>query len=141
MALNNAKVELTLGELQELQGAKALAEQETAEIKRQLETAKGVDGDERVAKVSKFARHCLEIARFAIANCPPEVIKGWPYEALRGLCDTIDALPDFSTSDRDMAIDLRSFAAYCEEHELRRRGVVAPKRIVVPPVDEAAHDV
>jgi hypothetical protein len=141
MSLNNAKVEMTLGELQELQGAKAKAEQETAEVRKQLEIAKSISGDERVAKVTAFARHCLTVARFAIANCPPEVIKGWPYESVRGLCATIDSLPDFSTVDRDMAIDLLSFAADCEEHELRRRGVVAPKRITVPPVDKAAHDI
>jgi hypothetical protein len=133
---------ISLDEYNALVASKAQADQETAKVRKQLEIAKGVSSDERVARVTKFARHCLEVARFAVANCPPEMIKGWPYQALRGMCDTIESLPDFSTNDRDMAIDLRGFAADCEEHELRRRGVEHPKRqVIVPPVDGTAHDV
>lgn len=128
---------LSLEDYNALLAAKSRAEQETAAVKQELEIAKGVNGDERVAKMTTFARHCLTIARFAVANCPPEMIKGWPYKALRGLCETIDVLPDFSTSDRDMAIDLLGFATECEEHDLRRR----LKHIEMPPVDKAAHDV
>jgi hypothetical protein len=140
MSLNNAKIEMTLGELQELQGAKTRAEQETADVRKLLEIAKGIDGDERVAKVTAFARHCLTIARFAIANLPPETIKRWPYEALRSLCNTIDVLPDFSTQDRDMAIDLLGFASECEKLELFRLGRDR-QPIVMPPVDTTAPDV
>lgn len=140
MSLNNAKVEMTLGELQELQGAKTRAEQETAELRKELEIAKSVDGDERVAKVTAFARHCLTIARFAVANLPPETIKRWPYDALRALCATIDVLPDYSINDRDMAIDLLAFARDCEALELQRRGI-DKRAITIPPIDTAAHDV
>jgi|SRR5215469_14386771 len=134
---------LSMEDYNNLQAAKAKAEQETFEALKQLEIAKGVDGDARVAKIAKFARHCLEIARFAVANCPPEAIKGWPYEDLRALCATIEALPDYGPNDQSMAMDLLEFAADCEERELFRRGVAQPKRQVVklPPVDTSAHDV
>lgn len=118
--------------------AKQQAFEETVAVRKELEIAKGVNGDERVAKVTTFARHCLTIARFAVANLPPETIKRWPYDSLRGLANTIECLPDFSTDDRDMAIDLLDFARHCEELELRRRGEVPV--VQLPPVDTGAHD-
>jgi len=130
---------LSLEDYNNLQQAKSAAEQETAAVRKELEIAKGVSGDERVAKVTAFARHCLTLARFAVANCPPTEIKGWPFEVLRKLADTIDVLPDYSLDDRDLAIDLRAFARDCEELELHRRGRDA-RAVAIPPVDTSAHD-
>lgn len=128
---------LSLQEYNDLQAAKTRAEAETAEVRAQLEAAKFINGDERVAKVTAFARDCLTLARFAIANCPPEMIRGWPYEELRRIADTIDVLPDYSLSDRDMSIDLHSFARDCEAHEIRRRA--EPKSTKLTPAEVAEH--
>jgi hypothetical protein len=120
---NPITLTLSMEDYNALLAAKQQANEETAEVRRQLEAAKFVDGDARVVSVTKFARDCLTIARFAVANLPPEMIKSWPYEALRRVAETMETLPDFGISDRDMAIDLLAFARDCEAHELRRRGI------------------
>jgi len=130
---------LSLEDYNALQLAKQQALEETAEVRRQLEAAKFVDGDARVAVVTRFARDCLTVARFAVANLAPELTRGWPFEALRRIADTIDVLPDYTLQDRDMAIDLRSFARECEQHEIRRHAT--GREISMPPVDKSAPDV
>jgi len=86
--------------------------------------------DGLIEKLTAFARDCLTIARFGVANLPPEMIPGWPHKELKRICETIDGLPDCSVNDRDMAIDLLGFVRDCEEHELRRRGAAkAPQKL------------
>lgn len=128
---------LSLEEYNALQAAKSRAEAETAEVRAELRAAKFIDGDARVKAVTAFARDCLTLARFAVANCPPEVIRGWPYEVLQRVANTMEDLPDFDLSDRDMAIDLLSFARDCEAHEIRRRA--EPKATKLTPADVEEH--
>lgn len=118
-----AKVEISYDKLQETLGKISAAEQEAAALRQQLVDEKLRDPSERVAEVTAFARDCLTVARFAVANLPPEMIKGWPYEELRRIGQNIGKLPDCSISDRDMGIDLVAFARECEavENERRRR--------------------
>jgi len=117
----NATVNISLDELNTTIAKIAVAEQEIAVLRQQLTDAKLRDPSERVAEVTRFARNCLTITRFAVANLPPEMIKGWPWEALRRVAEDITLLPDCSIDDRDMAIDLVAFSRECEEHERRRR--------------------
>lgn len=109
-------------DLAEARGEAATARQETL-------AARLVDPTGALTKLNAFARDCLTIARFGVANLPPEMIVGWPYEILGRICDTIDALPDCSTDDRDMANDLRGFVRDCEGHELRRRAAPKPTKL------------
>jgi hypothetical protein len=118
---------LSMDDYNALLAGKAKAEQETAEALKQLEQAKFVDGDARVARVTAFARDCLTLAQFAVANCPPEMIKGWPYDTLKRVADGLVELPDYAIHDRDMAIDLRSFARDCEKYEVSRKSGEPPE--------------
>ena len=133
---NPITLQLSLEDYNAMQAAKTKAEQETAEVRKELEAAKFVDGDERVAKVTAFAREALTVARFAVANLPPEMIRSWPYQALLRLAETIGDLPDCSINDRDMAIDLIAFARDCETHEIRRRA--EPRATRMTPADVEA---
>ena len=99
----------------------AEARREAAAAREEAVKSRLADPTETVAKLTTFARECLTIVRFGVANLPPEMIRSWPYEALRRVCETIDVLPDCSTNDRDMAIDLLGFVRDCESHEIRRR--------------------
>jgi hypothetical protein len=133
---NPITLQLSLDDYNAMQSAKTKAEQETAEVCKELEAAKFVDGDERVAKVTAFAREALTVARFAVANLPPEMIRSWPYQALFKIAETINDLPDCSINDRDMAIDLAAFARDCEAHEIRRRAEPRPTRMTPADVEE-----
>lgn len=117
----SATVNMSLDEYEVLKARAAKAESETLAVQVELAAAKMADPTSTVTKVTAFAREALNIARFAIANCPPEVIKNWPYESLRRVCDTINCLPDFDENDRSMALDLREFIGQCEQHAQRRR--------------------
>jgi hypothetical protein len=113
-------LQLNLNDYNALIDARAKAEQELAVVHAELLAAKIADPSGRLPAITTFARECLTIARFAIANLPPEMIRGWPYQALRNVCNTIDILPDYSADDRDMALDLLNFAKDCEDHAIRR---------------------
>lgn len=135
-------VTLSLEDYQALQSAKAQAESLAADTRKQLEAAKFIDGDTRVVEMAAFARDCLTLARFAIANCPPEVIRGWPYETLRRIAQKMAVLPDCSYADEEMAIDMLAFAREVEQHEIRRRNnaAAAPERIEVERTVQVAAD-
>jgi hypothetical protein len=124
---NAITLTLSMDDYNALLAAKAKAEQETVEALKQLEAARFVDGDTRVARMAVFARDCLTLARFAVANCPPEMIKGWPYETLKRVADGLCELPDYTAGDRDMAIDLISFARDCEKYEVSRKSGEPPE--------------
>lgn len=126
MSITGAKIELTLGDYEGLQNQIREAQAEAAKLRQQVIDARLADPTNTIVKVTAFAREALTVARFGIANLPPEMHPRWPFQALRNVAETISCLPDFSTDDRDMAHDLKAFANECEFHELRRAGVSAP---------------
>lgn len=134
--MQSATLTMTLADYQELLNARKRAEQEVADVREELARAKLVDPTNTIAGLTKFARDCLTVAQYAVANLPPELNKGWPYEALIRVCENIDVLPDCSTNDRDMAIDVINFAKDCEDHEIRRRNAPRPTRMTAQDVEE-----
>lgn len=118
----NAKVEMSYSEVQSLIEGKNAAEKAYGELLAASKVVKVGPPGEALAKLNIFARDALDIVRFAVANLPPEMTPNWPFEALRKLCENVSDLPDADTNDHDMAIDLKSFVAECEKHELRRKG-------------------
>lgn len=111
------------------------AEQEAAEARVALQAQRLEDPTGRVPALTSFARECLTIARFAVANLPPETIRGWPVEALRRMTLGLKDLPDYDVNDRDMAIDLLNFADECAQHEIRRRALPPPVRLTQEEID------
>jgi hypothetical protein len=111
------------------------AEQEAADGRAALQAQRLEDPTGRVPALTSFARECLTIARFAVANLPPETIRGWPVEALRRMILGLKDLPDYDVNDRDMALDLLNFADDCAQHELRRRGAPPPTKLTQAEID------
>jgi hypothetical protein len=134
--MQSATVQMTFADYQALLDARVKIEQELAKVQAELAAAKLADPTETVAKVTALARDCLTIARFAVANLPPEMIRRWPYQELRQIAENLHLLPDCSISDRDMAIDLLDFARSCEEHEIRRRAEPKPTKLTPEDVEE-----
>jgi hypothetical protein len=127
--MTSATLTISMIDYTKMQTDLAVSRAETATAQAETLAARLVDPVGVLVKLTAFARDCMTIARFGIANLPPEMIPGWPYETLRRICDTIDALPDCSQDDRDMATDLRGFARDCEGHEIRRRSAPKPTKL------------
>jgi len=134
--MQSATLTLSMHDYTKMQTDLAEARREAAAAREEVKRLAFADPTDRVTKVAAFARDCLTLARFAVANCPPEMIRGWPYQELRRICETIDVLPDYSINDRDMAIDLLAFAKDCEEHEIRRRAEPRPTKLTANEIAE-----
>lgn len=135
--MSHATLSISLDDYNTLLAARAAAERALTEAHHDLAAAKLVDPSGRLPALVAFSRDCLTIARFAVANLPPEMIRSWPYEALRRIATELPALPDATHDDRDMALDLMNFAKDCEDHELRRRA--EPKATKMSSADVAEH--
>jgi len=126
--MTTATLTLSMNDYNALLAQRAEARQEVAKLQAELIAAKLGDPREAMPKVLSFARDCLTIARYAVANLDPSLSVGWPYETLRAIAEALPLLPDANTNDRDMAIDLLAFANDCERHEIRRRNAPKPTR-------------
>jgi hypothetical protein len=135
--MSQAMLTISLDDYNAMLATRAVAEQELAIATNQLIEAKLVDPSGRLPALVAFSRDCLTIARFAVANLPPEMIRSWPYEALRRVAAGLPLLPDAREDDRDMALDMINFAKDCEDHDIRRRA--EPKATKMTPADVAEH--
>jgi len=121
-----AKIEMTLEEYNELVAKRVAAENELADVKKQLTDARATSlaietgGESAAKRLDKLVRDAVTVVRFAVANLPPETTPGWPVNALQSVAANLDALPTFSIDDRDLHSELRAFAREAESHEVRR---------------------
>lgn len=132
----NATLNISLADYQELLTARTRLEQENAAVRAELLVAKMEDSTGKLPSITVFARDCMMIARYAIANLPPELNCGWPYEELRRVANNMHVLPDCSVDDRDMALDMLNFADDCEQHETRRRNRPRPTKMTPEDIEE-----
>jgi hypothetical protein len=107
-------VTITVSEFMSLQERIKTAENEAADLRKQLGAASLVDPSGRVPVLVDTIRTIMTVAQFAVANLPPET-KGWPVAEVKKLACGISALPDVTTAEAEMAIDLISFAAEIDE--------------------------
>lgn len=126
----NSTVNLTLDDYNALQLAKVTAENEAASLRKQLADAKlDVDSSGIVRKLTTAARDMLHVVRFAVANCPPETVHGWPFDKLVEISRHIEALPDATSDDVSFAIELQKFAFECKKIELQRQ-IMKQKQVI-----------
>jgi hypothetical protein len=130
--MKSVTLTISMEEYQALIEGRNKAEREAAEANAQAIAARMSDPTATVEKVTAFARQCLTVVNYAVANLPPEVNKGWPYEALTRVCEMMNVLPDFGPNDRDMAIDMLNFANDAKTLELRRKGEAKPPTKFTP---------
>ncbi len=107
---------IDLGEFQALQDAKTKAELALSQMQQEIITKKIEASDAVLYSISRAA---LEIVRFAVANLPPESIKGWPTMALRTIACELPAMPDTVNDDKEFALTLSVFADECDRYEHR----------------------
>jgi hypothetical protein len=116
-------ITLTGDEYQELLNNTKTANNDAAALRAELVKVRTEALEQGVVSgklLCELVRHSLTVTRFAVANLPPETIRGWPTEALRKVVMGIPALPDYSIDDRDLAGELRAFADECDRWALER---------------------
>jgi len=118
-------------EYQALQKARAEAETESAKLRSDLVQAKLGDPSSLVRAVNIVARDAIAIVRFAMANCPPETIRNWPFESLRSIANRIATLPDYTSDDAELAREMRTMAKEAERYAQKR--AVEGEPYVAPP--------
>lgn len=118
-----AQITLSLEEYEEIKRAKALAEQEFADIsKAMIDLRMNSDGGVMALHgLCSLTRKALSVACFAVANLPPETTRGWPTKTLRELAALIPILPDYTVNDHDLMNELVAFAIEAEAQDQRRR--------------------
>jgi len=121
--------------LEEYEAAKLLritAENEAAALRAEL-VALRADALGRATKDAQqlitLVDDSLTVLKFAVANLPPEMIRGWPVAALRSVAAKIPSLPAFDTNDHDLCIELEAFARECDGMERRRMNAEPPAKI------------
>lgn len=115
-------VSMTIEEYEDMKLQRYTAENEAARLQKELVAARMLSSSgESLEALTKLTRDSLAITRFAIANLPPETIRGWPYETLREIASKLPLLPDYTVDDRDLSGEMIAFAAECQRHEVRRK--------------------
>lgn len=134
--MSGATMTIPYSEYQSLLDAIKKNAEDITQVRIELTAAKMADPTGRVPTITAFARECLTIARYAVANLPPELNKGWPYRTLFRVANFMPELPDYSIDDRDLANDLVAFGKECEQHELRRAAEPKATKMTALDVEE-----
>ena len=116
--MTTATVSIPYTEFQAIKEARSKAESEIVRLQKQITDEKVAASDHGMLMV---ARAALDVARFAVANLPPESTLDWPFESLRLIAKCLPAMPDVSPDDAELAVTLDHFATECERFETRRR--------------------
>jgi hypothetical protein len=115
-----ATLTMPLDEYETLRRAVQEAEKENAALRAQLEKV-NLSADDAVPKLATALNAALPIVQFAIANLDPDTVRGWPYETLRTLADTLQTVPGISAQTREAWIEFKKFASEAENRETERR--------------------
>lgn len=117
MAISDAQVKITYGELQGLQDKIRELEKENSELKIETAEAKlGPDGN--LARQYREAfLNAVKIGRFAVGSLDPLIVRGWPFAELKRMANDLATLPGIDEDQRETAGDMKSFAHECEKWE------------------------
>jgi len=61
------------------------------------------------------------VVRFAVANYPPEAVRGWPILALSELADALEGIVGVEYDYKALALELRTFAREAKAIEDKRK--------------------
>lgn len=100
-------------------------EAENARLKTELIEERGKNGDARIAALATATHAAGRIIAFAVANLPPEAIRGWPADELTIFAKWFEELPRFTTEDDELRNEWRAFAEECRKLETRRAAASA----------------
>jgi hypothetical protein len=113
-------VQLTGEEYDTLRNAKIHAENVAAELRNELVVARATDPSGRIMQLTTLARAMLDVAKFAVANLPPETTVGWPTARLLAVTQLLQHLPDFDVNDEELVVELQAFIREVQQHDRRR---------------------
>lgn len=124
MSLSDAKVEVTLADIDTLRSRVKESEKRAVAAERALAKSK-IDGDDGTGRAYFNAFHdAMKIAQFVIGNLEPRTVRGWPYERVYKVAQVIRALPGVDPDLIDIATDLRMFADEAKRWEdARAKGI------------------
>jgi hypothetical protein len=126
----NAKVEISLADLDNLRNARAAAENKARELAEALDAARvlnaGAGGDG--ALLVQALTCALEVVRFAIGNLDPLTVRGWPCAHLLALAELLPKVPGVPPHVVELWCDWRIFARRAAEWEdARAKGIEKDK--------------
>jgi hypothetical protein len=133
----DAKVEISLSNLDDLRNDIRKAQARVADLEKQLVDAQLQDASGLVPKLVEALKSANTVVQFAVGNLDPTTVRGWPYEALRTIADTITAIPGLrdDADMRSLVEEYRNFAGVAAGLEEFRRKRDA-ERVVMPATAE-----
>jgi len=114
------------------------AEAENERLRHELVAARGLDGNEVITALTQLVRHAMPIISFAVANLPPETIRGWPTGDLARLADGLENLPDFAPADDELRLSWNDFV--CDLRMLERQRTATSAQPVAQPTPNSVGD-
>ena len=114
-------VTLSIEAHDELRGKISTAYAEMADLRKQLAEAERSGDDERLEAVIEALEQAIPVIQFAVANLHPDTVKGWPHRELRAFANSLELLPGATPAHKELAQDLRVFAAGAESAEGHRQ--------------------
>ena len=132
MSDRTATVSLHIDEWDNMRNKTQQLQNEIAELCKQLAEAERKDPTGRLEPTLKTIEMALPIIQFAVSNLHPDTMLGWPYEALREFSERLKSLPGASQLYKELAIELKAFAA---QAEMRARERAARPVVVSTPLE------
>ena len=120
MSLSEAKVTLTLGEVNKLQSDVRDANVRISELKSEVVEAKLGNHDGITRQYQEAFLDAMPIVRFAIGNLHPMTVRGWPFEKLLSITHHLRTLPGIDDDQEETSGDMKIFAQECERWEKAR---------------------
>jgi hypothetical protein len=126
------QIHLTIEEYDDLRTSIRTRDEEITNLKAQLAAKKKEDTGDSEASLVALLRVGIPVIQFAVANCDPLTVPGWPYEELeefgRGLLD----IPTCSDQETALGEELRTVAREIAVIEVARAQKPVP---VVEPTE------
>ncbi len=131
---NTATVTMPIEQYEAMRTAQVAASKQIEQLQKDLAIERECsDPSGRITELTKALNSALEIVGFAVGNLSPEVIKRWPYNALRVVANGISHLPLVTPREQEMMAEMLKFATEAEQWENKRNR--DGERYVPPPAN------
>jgi len=102
------QVTLTLEEFSDLQQSIKIRDEEIIALKRRLDAARDSATTNDEAKLVALIRLGLPIIQFAVANCDPLTVPGWPFEKLETFGRNLPSIPTLTEQEEALGHELQT---------------------------------
>lgn len=128
---NEPTITINLSQYDQLRGELRDATANAYALQKQLDAARLGGADGLAARYHQAFHTAMRVVQFAVANCPPETVAGWPHVDLAELADTLLTLDNVDRHLAEAAPEFKLFAGQAANYEAfrknraRERGVIA----------------